>query len=299
MTRLLAFLFALLVALPASAACEREQTAAMRAERDDRAYALAVGAWGLCEEIGGHFAAAHRLVARALEAAPAETTADGKRAPWPALRTALRRLDDRVARVLVTFDGELRIDGHEVPATSGAVLAVDPGRRLFEARRGGQTIAAREVEARAGDLPSVDLRSLDAPSPPEKTRPIGVTERPKSLPLDAPSFFAPALSPRGVAITTAYASFGVAAVAGVVAGVLEAQRQSLASGLASDACPTPDASVRCAQLRQVFDQSRGARNVAIAVGGIGVAATGVAIGVYFGLETKAPASAGITWSGAW
>ena len=293
MTRLLAFLFALLVALPASAACEREQTAAMRAERDDRAYALAVGAWGLCEEIGGHFAAAHRLVARALEAAPAETTADGKRAPWPALRTALRRLDDRVARVLVTFDGELRIDGHEVPATSGAVLAVDPGRRLFEARRGGQTIAAREVEARAGDLPSVDLRPLQPPSPTATSSP-GTSPAPRA----PPSLLAPALSPRGAAITTAYASFGVAAIAGVVAGVLEAQRQSLASGLARDACPTPDASVRCAQLRQVFDQSRGARNVAIAVGGVGLAAMGVAVGLYFTAD-RAPTVGVVTVSGRW
>lgn len=292
MTRFLVLFFVLLFALPASAACEREQTAAMRAEHDDTAYALAIGAWGLCAEKGARFGEAHRLVSRALEAAPPETTAAGKAAPWPSLRTALRRLDDRVARVLVDFDGDLWIDGHPVVAVSGAVLAVDPGRRLFEARKGGRTIAAREVEVRAGDLPSVKLHMTSVAN----TSPPLASVSPPAY--SAPSFFAPALSLRGVAITTAYAGLATAAVAGIVSGVLEAQRQSLASGLARDACPTPDASVRCAQLRQVFEQRTGARNVALVAGGVGLVALGVAVGLYFKVD-RAPSTGMVTVGGRW
>jgi hypothetical protein len=239
-------------------------------------------------------------VSRALEAAPAETTADGKKAPWPGLRVALRRLDDRVARVLVDFTGELFIDGRAVAAVSGAVLAVDPGRRLFEARAKGQTIAAREVEARAGDLPTVDLRSLGTPIPPEKTSQNNTADPPKPPPLGTPksSLFAPALSPRGVSITIAYVGLGTAVLAGVVAGVIEAQRGSLASGLAPDACPRPDASPRCAELAQVYQQRTGARNAALVAGGVGIAAAGVAVGVYFGVEQKAPPSASLTVGGS-
>lgn len=290
MIRLLAFFFILLVALPASAACEREQTAAMRAERDDRAYAVAVGAWGLCEEREGRFGAAHRLVSRALEGAPPGLS---QATPWPSLRAALRRLDDRVTRVLVTFDGDLWLDGASVAAVSGVVLAVDPGRRLFEARVKGKTIAAHEVEARAGDLPTVDLR---ASRPVTNTSPPLASVSPPAY--SAPSFFAPALSLRGVAITTAYAGLGTAAVAGIVSGVLEAQRQSLASGLARDACPTPDASVRCAQLRQVFEQRTGARNVALVAGGAAVLAGGVAVGFFFASE-RAPSTGVVTVGGRW
>ena len=321
MTRLLAFLFALLLALPAtasprldallarggaltaqgSAACaEPLESAAFAAEPSDADYARAVGALGLCREVQGRFGEAHRLVSRALEAAPAETTADGKRAPWPGLRVALRRLDDRVARVLVTFDGDLFVDGKPMVAVSGAVLAVDPGRRLFEARAKGRTIAAREVEARAGDLPTVDLRSLAAPIPAEKTSPIGAGDTPKPPPSAAPksSPFAPALSPRGVSITIAYVGLGTAVLAGVVAGVLEAQRGSLASGLAPDACPRPDASPRCAELAQVYQQRTGARNAALVAGGVGIAAAGVAVGVYFGVEQKVPTGASLTVGGS-
>jgi hypothetical protein len=234
------------------------ESAALAAESSDAAYARALGALGLCREVQGRFGDAHRLVSRALEAAPAETTVDGKRAPWPALRAAQRRLDDRVARVLVDFDGDLFVDGHAVVAVSGAVLAVDPGRHLFEAR--GKARAAREVEARAGDLPHVDLRgSIPAAAPAKQGDPVTVS--PRSIPA-APSFFSPALTPRGVSITVAYAGLGVSVVSGIVAGVLEAQRGSLASGLAPDACPTPDASARCAELAQVYQQRTGARNVA-------------------------------------
>ena len=136
-------LVTLLLAAPLAAPCDHERDLAMRAEGSDDAYARAVGAWGLCAEKAGSFGEAHRLVSRALEAAPPGTSTAP---PWPALRAALRRLDDRVARVLVTFDGDLWVDGHAVVAVSGAVLAVDPGRHLFEQR--GKVHAAKEVEAR-------------------------------------------------------------------------------------------------------------------------------------------------------
>lgn len=262
-------------------------------------YARALGALGLCREVAGRFGEAHRLVSRALEGAPAETTADGKRAPWPGLRVALRRLDDRVARVLVTFDGDLFVDGRAVVAVSGAVLAVDPGRRLFEARAKGRTIAAREVEARAGDLPTVDLRK--APESEQKKGVTGVvTGYAPRNPLAAPksSLFAPALSPRGVSITIAYVGLGTAVLAGVVAGVLEAQRGSLASGLAPDACPRPDASPRCAELAQVYQQRTGARNAALVAGGVAVLGAGVAVGLWLGTE-RTPATGVVTVSGRW
>lgn len=269
--------------------------AAMEAERSDSAYARALAALGLCEEVRGRWAVAHQLVARALEGAPAETTPAGKASPWPALRSALRRLDERVARVLVTWDdgAELYVDGRPAGGVSGRVLAVDPGRRLFEARKGGRTIAAQEVEARAGDLPAVTLSGPRAtPAKTSLPTPTDASSGPR-----APHPLAPALSPRGVAVTTAYASAGVAVVAGIVAGVLEAQRAALRAGLAPDACPTPDASPRCAELRLAHDQSRGARNVAIVAGGLAVAAGGVAFGLWFTGERKT--GAGVTVGGAW
>lgn len=296
MTRILLVLAPLLLAIPARADCSHQRDLAMRAEGNDAAYALAVGAWGLCAEKDARFGEAHRLVSRALEAAPPETTKEGKALPWPSLRAALRRLDDRVARVLVTFDGDLWIDGHPAVAVSGAVLAVDPGRHLFEQR--GKAPGAKEVEARAGDLPTVDLRSLGAPIPPEKTSGIGTAKGPKTAPSAAPNFFAPALTPHGVSITVAYAGLGVSVVSFIVAGVLEAQRGSLASGLARDACPTPDASARCAELAQVYQQRTGARNVGLVAGGVAVLAGGVAVGVFFASE-RAPSAGVVTVGGLW
>lgn len=294
MTRALLLLALLLLALPARADCDRERTAAMRAESSDAAYALAIGAWGLCAEKAGTYGEAHRLVSRALEGAPPGTS---PAAPWPALRAALRRLDDRVARVLVTFDGDLWVDGHPAVAVSGAVLAVDPGRHLFEQR--GKVAAAKEVEARAGDLPSVDLRSLAAPVPTEKTSPIGTAGDPKTAPLAAPKFspFAPALSPRGVSVTIAYAGLGVAVVSGIVAGVLEAQRAALASRLAPSACVDRTAP-GCAELRLAFEQRTGARNVALVGAAVAVLGTGVAVGLYFKAD-RAPSAAVVTVGGRW
>ena len=105
MTRALPFSL-LLLAAPALAAepCDAERAAAMRAEQDEAAYAAAVGTWGLCEERAGHHAAAHRLVSRALEGAPADLPGPGRAPRWLSLRATLRRLDERVVRVLVTWD---------------------------------------------------------------------------------------------------------------------------------------------------------------------------------------------------
>lgn len=314
MTRLFPLLAALLLALPASAASRVDtllargealtargdpscstplEAASFAAEPSDADYARALGALGLCHEVQARYGEAHRLVSRALEGAPAETTAPGKRAPWPALRAALRRLDDRVARVLVDFPGDLWIDGHAVIAVSGAVLAVDPGRRLFEAREKGRVVAAKEVEARAGDLPSVDLRAQKLTAPP-----IGAPKVDEHVPSTAPqSPFAPALSPRGVAVTVAYVGLGTAIVSGFLSGVLEAQRSALAARLPDGACVDARAA-GCAELRLAFEQSRGARNVALVAGGVAVLGGGVAVGLWLGTE-RTPASAGITWSGAW
>ncbi len=318
MTRLLAFLFALLLAAPALAAPSRLdrlmaegvaltdrgdascaaplEAAAFAAERDDGAYARTLGTLGLCREVQGRFGAAHRLVSRALEAAPAETTTARRAAPWPGLRAALRRLDDRVAKALVTWpDGaDLYVDGEAVVGAPGAVLAVDPGRRLFEARRGGKTIAAQTVEVRAGDLPRVDLRGSAPPIDPTKQGDL-VPPPPRSAP---PSPFAPALSPRGVAVTIAYVGLATGIVSGIVAGVLEAQRASAAAGNASNACAIDPTSATCAKVRLAFEQSRGARNVAIGAGIVGGVAAGVGVGLWFGLEQKAPV-VGATWSGTW
>jgi len=316
MNRHLAFLCAFFLSAPAAAAPSRLETllargealtarsdascseplamAALEAERVEADYLRALGALGLCHEVAGRFGEAHQLVSRALEGAPAETTPAGRAPRWTSLRAALRRLDERVVRVLVTWPegAELYVDGRPAGGVSGRVLAVDPGRRTFEARRDGKTIAAEQVEARAGDLPKVALAAAE-----EKSSVfVPSSERKKSEDL-RPHPLAPALSPRGVAVTTAYAATGVALVAGIVAGVLEAQRAALRSGLAPHACPTPDASARCAELALAFDQSRGARDVAIGAGALaGVAAgTGVVLWVA-GEKNKA---VGVTWSGTW
>lgn len=288
MTRLLALLSVLLFALPARADCSHLRDLAMRAESSDAAYALAIGQWGLCAEKDSHHAEAHRLVSRALEASPPETTTAGKAAPWPALRAALRRLDDRVARVLVTFDGDLWVDGHAVVAVSGAVLAVDPGRHLFEQR--GKVHAAKEVEARAGDLPTVDLR------PPAKSTPMSNPYIPGNpyTPSkgSAPSPFAPALTPRGIAVGLTYGALGVSLAAGIAAGILETQRAAAAAGSPLDACL--HGGDDCAKIRLVFDQSRGARNVALVAGGVAVLAGGVAVTLHL-TGSKADVAVGGSW----
>ena len=321
-TRLLAFLFVLLLAAPAAAAdrlapllAEGEQLvkkgdagcavplesavlAADDVQHTNLDYARALGALGLCREVQGHFGAAHRLVSRALEAAPPETTREGKALPWKVLREAQRRLDDRVAKALVTWpEGtELFVDGEEVVAVSGAVLAVDPGRRLFEARKDGRTLAAQHVEVRAGDLPTVKLEA-SAPGVAPSKQGDPVSRAPGSAP--APSPFVPALSPRGVSVTIAYVGLATAVVSGVVAGVLEAQRASAAAGNAPNACAIDPTSATCAKVRLAFEQSRGARNVALVAGGAGILAAGVGVGLYFGLERGASPTVGATWSGSW
>ena len=285
MTRLLALLSVLLFALPARADCSHLRDLAMRAESSDAAYALAIGQWGLCAEKDSHHAEAHRLVSRALEASPPETTTAGKAAPWPALRAALRRLDDRVARVLVTFDGDLWVDGHAVVAVSGAVLAVDPGRHLFEQR--GKVHAAKEVEARAGDLPTVDLRSPDPGKEPAKQA-VSAPLAPRS----APGPFAPALTPRGIAVGLTYGALGVSLAAGIAAGILETQRAAAAAGSPLDACL--HGGDDCAKIRLAFDQSRGARNVALVAGGVAVLAGGVAVTLHL-TGSKADVAVGGSW----
>ncbi len=289
MTRLLPLLSVLLFALPARADCSHLRDLAMRAESSDAAYALAIGQWGLCAEKDSRHAEAHRLVSRALEASPPETTPAGKAAPWPALRAALRRLDDRVARVLVTFDGDLWVDGHAVVAVSGAVLAVDPGRHLFEQR--GKAHAAKEVEARAGDLPTVDLRS-PAPGKEPAKQAVSVPLAPRS----APEPFAPALTPRGIAVGLTYGALGVSLAAGVAAGILETQRAAAAAGSPLDACL--HGGDDCAKIRLAFDQSRGARNVAIGAGVVAAIAGGVAVGLYFAAD-RAPSSGMLIIGGLW
>jgi hypothetical protein len=114
-----------------------------------------------------------------------------------------------------------------------------------------------------------------------------------------PSPLVPSLTPRGVAVGTAYAAGVIALVSGVAAGILEAQRISLRAGLASDACPRPDASTRCAELRQVFEQSRGARNVALVAAAVAVGAGGVAVTLHLTTGRDAPSTAGLQIGGAW
>lgn len=300
MTRALPFSL-LLLAAPALAAepCDAERAAAMRAEQDEAAYAAAVGTWGLCEERVGHHAAAHRLVSRALEGAPADLPGPGRATRWLALRAALRRLDERVVRVLVTWDaGELYVDGRAVVAVSGVVLAVDPGKRKFETRLDGRVLAGTEIEARAGDLPVVELETKAPESQPEKGVTAEVTPYPVRGSLTALSPLLPDLSPRGVAVGTAYAAGAVALVAGIAAGILEAQRVSLRAGLAPDACPTPDASARCAELRQVFEMRTGARNAALVAAGVAVLAGGVTVVLHVTGE-RAKSAGVVMVSGHW
>lgn len=283
------------------------EAAALAAEESDDAYARALAALGLCREVQGRYADAHRLVSRALESAPPETTPAGRAPRWTALRAALRRLDDRIARVLVVWDdgAQLYLDGKEMGGESGRVLAVDPGHRLFEARRGSKTIAAKEIEARAGDLPAVYLRAPSPPpEPPEpsagKAGPVAAPAVVSPPPMSRPSPFVPSLSPRGIAVGVTYAAGAVGLAAGVAAGFLEAQRAALASGLARDACAPPATASRCAELRLAFDQRTAARNVALAAAGIAVAAAGTAIVLHFTVpEPASPASAGIVIRGAW
>ncbi len=310
MPRLLPALALLLLAVPAAAAppsplesllasgealtraadpaCSKPlERALFAAEKDDADYARASGALGLCREVQGKFADAHRLVARALEAAPAETTPAGKTPRWTALRSALRRLDERVARVLVTVEpkaAEVFVDGKSIGTADGKVLAVDPGVHVFEAREGGRTIAAAQVTARAGDLPAVHLKA--SPPSPVETSPKAA-EKKVSPPAPSPgvSPLLPNASARGVAVGVAYGAGAVGAVAGT---------------LAPGACAGPEKPGRCGELQLAFDQRTAARNVALVAGGLAVAAGGTAIVLHVTSPGPvAPASAGLMVSGSW
>jgi hypothetical protein len=313
-------LFLLLLAAPAAAAPDLLATgealtragdascgkplerALFAAERDDAAYQRALAALGLCREVQGRYADAHGLVARALEAAPPETTPAGKAARWALLRAALRRLDERVARVLVTADpkAEVVLDGHSIGTADGKVLAVDPGVHVFEAREGGRTVAAAQITARAGDLPAVSLKaSLAAPIPALETRQTAAEKGAEKPSLGAPiSPLIPGPSPRGVAVGVAYGAGGVALVSGIVAGVLEAQRSAIASTLAPGAC-AGGGPPRCEGLRLAFEQRTGARNVALVAGGVALAAGGVAVVLHFTGVPVAKGGVGVMVGGQW
>ena len=284
------------------AACGKPlERALFASERDDAAYQRALAALGLCREVQGRYADAHGLVARALEAAPAETTPAGKAARWALLRAALRRLDERVARVLVTAPaGDVWLDGHSIGAADGKVLAVDPGVHVFEAREGGRTVAAAQITARAGDLPAVALKATSRPAEPtEKTRPLVLEQRPETAPSrPAVSPLIPGPSPRGVAVGVAYGAGGVALVSGIVASVLEAQRGAIASTLAPGACAN-GGPPRCSDLRGAFAGRTAARNVALVAGGVALAAGGVAVVLHFTGGSVAKGSASVMVGGQW
>ena len=286
------------------AACGKPlERALFASERDDAAYQRALVALGLCREVQGRFGEAHGLVARALEAAPAETTPAGKAARWALLRAALRRLDERVARVLVTVEpkgAEVLLDGRSIGTADGKVLAVDPGVHVFEAREAGRTVAAAQITARAGDLPAVALKaSLAAPVPALETRQTVLEQGPKAAP-SAPgkSPLIPGPSPRGVAVGVAYSATGVALVSGIVAGVLEAQRGAIASTLDLDACAA-GGPPRCSDLRGAFAGRTAARNVALVAGGVALAAGGVAVVLHFTASPVAKGSVGVMVGGQW
>lgn len=283
------------------ACAEPLQAAAFEAEKTEADYLRALAALGLCREVQGRYADAHQFVSRALEGAPAETTPAGRAPRWVTLRAAQRRLDERIARVLVNVrpkSAEVFLDGQSVGTADGKVLVIEPGSHVFEAREKGRVLAAAQVTARAGDLPSVDLFEVSVPIPATTPQKAGESGPIPTAPIPRPHPLAPALTPRGVAVTTAYVAGGIALVAGVVAGVLEAQRAALASGIPRDGCPTPDASPRCESLRLSFDQSRGARNVALGAGVLAGVAAGTGIVLWI-TEERQKTAAGLTWSGTW
>lgn len=281
------------------------EKALFAAEKDDAAYARATAALGLCREVQGRYGNAHQLVARALEAAPAETTPAGKAPRWVVLRSALRRLDERVARVLVSTEPksvEVFMDGASMGAADGKVLAVDPGVHVFEAREGGRTVAAEQITARAGDLPAVSLRAPpSAPARAATSSPAASSTSSSLPPPPSRSPLVPEASPRGVAVGIAYGAGGVALVSGIVAGALEAQRSALASGLAPGACAGSEKSARCSDLDLAFHQRTAARNVALVAGGLALAAGGTALVLHLTLPavqvtaTSASFSVGGSW----
>ena len=283
------------------------ERALFAAERDDAAYQRALAALGLCREVQGRFGDAHGLVARALEAAPPETTPAGKAARWTLLRAALRRLDERVARVLVTVDpkaAEVLLDGRSIGAADGKVLAVDPGVHVFEAREGGRTVAAALITARAGDLPAVSLKAVHGEAlPPSQssskaagTSPADVVHAPVLPASQSPLI--PDPSPRGVAVGVAYGAGGVALVSGIVAGVLELQRGAIASTLDLDAC-AGGGPPRCSDLRGAFAGRTAARNVALVAGGVALAAGGVAVVLHFTGGGVAKGGVAVMVGGQW
>lgn len=324
MTRLALLLFVLLLATPAAAAdllttgealtraadpaCGKPlERALFAAERDDAAYQRALVALGLCREVQGRFGEAHGLVARALEAAPAETTPAGKAARWALLRAALRRLDERVARVLVTVDpkgAEVLLDGRSIGTADGKVLAVDPGVHVFEAREAGRTVAAAQITARAGDLPAVALKVVHGEALPSSqssskaagTSPADVVHKAPLPSLQSPLI--PGPSPRGVAVGVTYSAGGVALVSGIVAGVLELQRGAIASTLDLDACAN-GGPPRCSDLRAAFAGRTAARDVALVAGGVALAAGGVAVALHFTGSPVAKGGVAVMVGGQW
>lgn len=138
-------------------ACVKEYSKALAMERD----AATAGELGLCEEALGQNVAAYEhgmeALAREVPASPPAV-----RAQWERFRSSARRLDRKVARVLLSVspsEAVVFLDGVSLgPYGSGRIFAVLPGKHTWLARAPGHEDAVVEHMVAGGDAPDIMLQ---------------------------------------------------------------------------------------------------------------------------------------------
>ena len=111
------------------------------------------GELGLCEEQAGRFVAAHDHLFRAMEAAPTQ----GRKEPWTRYQTALARVKERVAVMIVTAfppNAKVVLDGRPLGPADGRAFAVEPGTHTVGARLAGYEDQVETRTVRARDVPT-------------------------------------------------------------------------------------------------------------------------------------------------
>lgn len=269
--------------------------------------ATTLGELGLCEEAAGRNAAAHPHLLRARDAAKAGADARAKQ-----YQAAFERVTERVAILIVTVeptDARVILDGHPLGPADGRGVAVEPGTHTLAARHEGYEDLVVKRTVSAHDLPNVHLRLLPKPRATPARGPVKASPEASER---APTWYAPALSWRGVFVGLTYASAATALASGGTAIGLELDRSSIGGKLPRDACnpanPTRPPPSTCAAVRERRLQRDTAVDVTI-VAAIGTGALAAAAGLALSLEPRgakvsiAPAAGahggGVMISGAW
>lgn len=272
------------------------------------------GDLGLCEEQASRFALAHTHLRRAMESAPPQVTKE----PWTRYQTALARIKERVALLVVTTfppSAKVVIDGRPVGVADGRAFAIEPGAHTIAARLEGYEDASDKLTARARDQPSMHLHLTEKPKTPVLPVVKARTEPPsKALyephPRSLARLFVPAPTARGFLVGLTYATASATLASGAVWIGLEVDRASLSGRLDRRACSpaTSPQPVLCGTLQERFAQRNTAADFTLGLGiasGVVVAATAVAMGVEWSNVRTAmgplvlPNGGGIAAFGVW